>query len=119
VVAAVFGDPSRELQRLFSSDGGESLADVRSHLAHGARSELSASEAGAIRNRVGEVRQICREFLTRLLLRLSPGDPVPSHLRQLGIVISFQDPRNLEIVSSLDSLPEKDWSIKPEWISWK
>lgn len=119
VIAAVFGEGSRQWQRLFSSEEGESLADLRSHLAHGAKSELSPSEARIVRDRVSEVRRICREFLTRLLLRLRPDDPVPDVISRLGVGISFRDPRNLQIVSSVEHLSEDDWSIKPDWISWR
>jgi hypothetical protein len=118
VISAVFGAESRQFERLFVRVEGVSLADLRSQLAHGRASELAPRDAHTIRIRVGEVRYVCREFLLRLLLSLATTEALPPWVAQRSLNISFGDPRNVEVVSSLDGLPSQEWTIQPEWISW-
>lgn len=117
LIERVFGADSREYDLLFSKVDGRSLTDLRGQLAHGLASELSAAEARTIRERVSEVRQISRNLILRLLLGLGPEEPLPGSMR--GVSASFSDPRNIEIASSLAGLPDQDWAIQPEWVSWQ
>lgn len=112
----VFGADSREYDLLFSKVDGRSLTDLRAQLAHGLVSELSAADARTIRERVSEVRLTSRDLILRLLLGLSADEPLPGSTR--GVSASFSDPRNIEIATSLAGLPDQDWAIQPEWVSW-
>jgi hypothetical protein len=118
VIAAVFGARSREEARLFSATEGPALHEIRSSLAHGLTSELTPGETHAIRASAGLVGHICRDFLLRLLLRVKPDERLPEALQTIVGRFSFDDPRNLRVVSSEEGLPTRDWSIKREWIGW-
>lgn len=116
LIGAVFGADSGEYELLFAKRPDTSLTDIRSRLAHGLASDLAPAEARAIRERVGEVRGICRDLILRLLLQVHPGDPVPGFQRV--VTMSFSDPRSVDIATSLSGLPEQDWAIREDWVAW-
>lgn len=116
LVRAVFGAGSREYELLFTKSEGVSLTDLRSKLAHGRWSELSVSEAREIRDRVWQVKAICRELILRIFLNLAPSDRLPGSSR--ATTMSFDDPWSIEVASSEAGFPTRDWSIRAEWVAW-
>lgn len=113
---AVFGDGSSVLSNIYTKKDGYSLADIRHQLAHGRFSGWDFGHEDVVRNRIGEVAMIAKEFIVRVLLGLSPSEAPPTWTGMHTISFSASDPRSILVVSREDMLPSKDWRIRPEWI---
>ncbi len=116
VVKLVFGDDHPALSALFTKSEGYSLSDIRSELAHGGLTRLSRVDRDLVERRTGEIAQISREFLLRVIFGLKPeSEPLKWSGRHLAGA-SFDDPRTYAFVTTPKALGTKDWRIKAEWI---
>ena len=115
VAALVFGADHEYVRALFERDEGSSLSDIRGKLAHGGLTSVDSEHEGLVKGRVYEIERICKEFLTRLILRLKPSEPLPSWSQRHRSSMSFSDPRSTLSVTDERSLPTRDWRIRSEW----
>lgn len=115
VVALVFGSDHEYISALFIKKDGYSLNDLRGRIAHGNFSQLDPEDEKLIRERLPEIAQISREFLTRIIFSLSPSDELPTWSRKHSYTMQSVDPRNTLVASTEKIMPETDWRIRPEW----
>jgi len=76
----------------------------------------NAEHADLVAQRAGELGEIAKEFIARVLLRLQPEAPAPQWTLQYVGALSFYDPRSLLIVSDERVLLSTDWKIRAGWI---
>ena len=116
-LAAVFGDSHPYMAAMFdeSDRDGWSLNDLRNSIAHGTLSLLNPEDEALVSRRSGEVEQIAREFLARLIFKLREGSTVPSWSELHGFTVSSCDPRATLAATHPGLFPCKDWKIRPEW----
>jgi hypothetical protein len=115
IAEQVFGPDHAHLKALFEKREGYSLSDIRSKLAHGAVTLLVKEDERLVRNRCGEIAEISKEFLTRIILSLKPTDPLPTWSGLHSASLSFNDPRTLLVATTDNFHPDTDWRIKSEW----
>lgn len=116
VAELVFGKDHPHLGLLFERGAdGHSLNSIRGELAHGGVSLMDRDHEKLVRGRVHEIAGISKEFLTRLIFLLKPGDPLPSWSKRFSNSMHFTDPRSTMFVTSEIPVAEKDWRIRPEW----
>jgi hypothetical protein len=116
VVELVFGQGHPYLRTLFArGDDGFSLSDIRSKLAHGAISLIDKEHETLVANRLHEIAEISKVFLTRIIFLLKPGDPMPAWSRRFKAPRHFADPRSTMIITNEMGLPTTDWRIRPQW----
>ncbi len=115
IAEQVFGPDHAYLNALFEKRNGYSLSDIRSKLAHGAVTLLVKEDERLVRNRCGEIAEISKEFLTRIIFSLKSTDPLPTWSGQYSASFSFNDPRTILVATKDDIFPNKDWRIRPEW----
>jgi hypothetical protein len=116
VATAVFGAESEAVMALFEDGDSPSLASLRGSLAHGRISLADHHAQELVRQRLPELQSIAREFLLRVGLETGPADPVPRWSGLHSLQIAMTDPRATLCTSSLQHLPQSDWTIRPEWI---
>lgn len=112
----VFGEQSDILERVYGRRDGYSLADIRHHLAHGRFSMWNREHAELVAQRAGELGEIAKEFIVRVLLRLRPEEPTPQWTLQYVGAFSFDDPRSCLVASHERMFPTTDWRIRAAWI---
>lgn len=118
VTELVFGPGHPYIKQLFEKDSdGHSLNGIRSELAHGGVTLMDRDHEQLVRNRLNEIAQISKDFLTRLIFFLKPEDPLPSWSRHYSNAMHFTDPRSTMFVNSEVPVVDKDWRIRPEWCS--
>jgi hypothetical protein len=116
VAELVFGQDHLYLRTLFTkSDDGFSLSDIRSRLAHGAISLVDRDHETLVANRLHEIAEISKIFLTRIIFLLKPGDPMPAWSRRFNAPRHFADPRSIMVITNEQGLPTTDWRIRPQW----
>jgi hypothetical protein len=117
VCEAVFGKGHSSVNALFEGrvPTGDSLEDIRNYVAHGHIAHVDQSEIEQVRERLPEIASIAREFLTRILLKLTPDQVVPSWSGTHRTSMPFSDPRATFVTTTLDVFPTKEWKIQPEW----
>ena len=116
ITELVFGSGHRYIRDLFvKADDGYSLHGIRSDIAHGRITLLNNEHERLVWQRLHQIANISREFLSRLAFRLSPDESVPSWRRHCIIGVKPNDPRDMLVVNDLSMIPESDWRIKPEW----
>lgn len=116
VAELVFGPEHEYVERLFKkADDGYSLSAIRGQLAHGRVTLLDTDHERLVRNRLGEIAAISKEFLTRIIFLLKPTDGLPSWSQRHSLPQSTADPR-ATLVTTHDSIfPSTDWRIRAEW----
>ncbi len=110
---AVLG-PERAREIFHAGAQGPSLSSIRSQIAHGTLALSSPQDEALVRENIGRMAEICREFLLRLLLRVSPGQPLPGWSGRHRVGIPFTDPRGAWIVPS-EYIAAHNWKLRPEW----
>jgi hypothetical protein len=115
ITEQVFGSDHKYIKALFEKREGYSLSDIRNKLAHGAITLLDKEDERLVRNRCGEIAEISKEFLTRIILSLKPTDPLPTWSGQYSVSLSFNDPRTILVTTKDNIFPNKDWRIRPKW----
>lgn len=115
ILELVFGQEHKYISLIFNKKNGYSLSDIRSEIAHGGITLLDRESEKLVRERIGELEQISRSFLFRLIFSLKPNDSIPDWSRMHRASLNFDDPRCTLVVSREDILPTKDWRIRPEW----
>lgn len=116
VAEMVFGPGHEYLEILFKkSDDGYSLSDIRSRLAHGGVTLLNRDDESLVRNRLHEIEEISKDFLTRIIFLLKPSDSLPSWSGRHAAYLSAADPRTTLVATKESILPTTDWRIRPEW----
>ena len=113
---AVFGPASNVLMSVYDRKDPVALSEIRHKLAHGKFESWTFSDADLVRDRLGEMAQLSREFIFRLALGLRPEQPVPVWSGLHRASFGMTDPRSTLVVSREDLLPTTDWRIRPEWI---
>lgn len=115
VAELIFGREHQYIQALFEKTAGPSLSEIRSKLAHGKVMLIKREDENLVRNRLHEIAEISREFLTRIIFSLKPTDTIPSWSQHYSVNTSFADPRSVLVASDEKHLPATDWKIRPEW----
>jgi hypothetical protein len=117
VVELVFGQEHSYINLLFEKGpDGHSLNSIRGQLAHGDVTQIDRDHEKLVRARLREIAVISKEFLTRLIFFLKPGEALPSWSRTFVDSLHFTDPRSTMFVNSEIPVSGKDWRIRPEWI---
>lgn len=111
----VFGREHKYISLMFDKIDGFSLNDIRSKVVHGGVSLLDREKEKLVRSRIGELEQISRDFLIRILFSLKPSDSIPDWSRMHRASLNFNDPRCTLVSSKEDIFPNNDWRIRPEW----
>lgn len=118
VAIETFGAGHPYLEALFikPQESKASLSDLRSELAHGGMTLLDKGHEQLIRQRVDEMGVIAREFLLRVLFKLTPEDKVPSWSQVSELGMNTADPRTT-MWTTTDKVfpPGTSWKIRPEW----
>ncbi|HET6218264.1 MAG TPA: hypothetical protein VFE27_14665, partial [Acidobacteriaceae bacterium] len=118
VATEAFGTGHPYLEALFVKhpESKASLSDLRSELAHGGMTLLDKGHEQLIRQRVDEMGIIAREFLLRVLFKLTPEDKVPSWSQVSELGMNTADPRST-MWTTTDKVfpPMTSWKIRPEW----
>jgi len=117
VAELVFGARHEYLDLLFRKGPDRcSLSDIRGKLAHGKVTLLDYKHEELVWRRLHEIAAISKEFLTRLLFRSAPSDPVPSWHGRYVVSLWMGDPRaTTAITPDASLLASTDWRIRPEW----
>lgn len=116
VAEMVFGSGHSYLEVLFNKGSdGYSLNDIRGRLAHGGATLLDREDEILVRNRLGEIEKISRDFLTRIIFLLKPDNSLPSWSNLHVWYASTADPRTTLVTTKESILPTTDWRIRPEW----
>ena len=115
IASLVFGDEHKHLSTLFKKQDGYSLNDIRGALAHGRMTILDKKHENIVKNRLSDISEISREFLTRIILSLKPEDRLPSWSRRHSVKFLAADPRSTLVATTEKLFPSKDWRIRPEW----
>jgi len=115
VTSLVFGVDHKYLRTLFEKQDGYSLNDIRGKLAHGRMTILDKKHESIVKKRLPDIAEISREFLSRIILSLKPGDKLPTWSMQHSAHLPTGDPRTTLVASTDKIFPNKDWRIKPEW----
>jgi hypothetical protein len=115
VAELVFGVGHPALAALFERSSQPSLSDIRGALAHGVYTLLDIEHEQLVRQRLREIEQITREFLTRLIFQLSADTPIPTWAQEHSISVSMGDPRTTLYATAESILPTTDWTIRAEW----
>jgi hypothetical protein len=114
-LVAIFGQDAPEVQAVVGRSGPDpSLMELRSKIAHGDYSFSNSEHVRTIKSRTPDLARISRSFIVRLLLKLSPTDPLPTWSGRGRAAIGFDDPRDVHMVSP-QVLESRDWTIRPEW----
>jgi len=115
VTSAVFGEGSNACMAVIGKvEGRKNLADLRSEIAHGQITMSNSSHRSDVASRVGEIADISGQFITRLLLRLRPDEPVPRWSNRYIAGLPADDPRHVWMADPL-FIASKSWAIRPEW----
>jgi hypothetical protein len=115
VLELVFGQGHEHIIALFRKKDGYSLSDIRSGIAHGALSLLDTEDEKLVRSRLGGMAHIAREFLTRVVFGLRPGEELPKWSGRHTVGFSFADPRSVLAATPKVKFATDDWRIRPEW----
>lgn len=110
---AVFGKNNPVIDEYFKGD--ESINSLRGKLAHGEYSDWHYDEYMKVWGKLWRVQEIAKGFITRILMQIPPGQKRPSWSGHSMFSMSMDRPTNTLVVSRLDILPIKDWTIKGEW----
>ena len=116
--AVVFGEDHPHLTLLFekSPTGEISLAELRSHLAHGGMTLLQKADRDLVRKNVHRMGEVAKEFLLRVLFQLKPSDPAPSWSGMARVGLGVADPRTTMWSTTESVFPKPtNWKIRPEW----
>jgi len=112
----VFGPKHNYLRKLYNKRNGYSLEDIRHKIAHGNISGWNFEHEDLVRERIGSLQQISKDFLFRMFLCLSPNQNIPDWSSLFKVSLPTDDPRSTLVVSKEDIIPDSDWKIKHEWI---
>jgi hypothetical protein len=116
VAEVVFGSGHEYLEILFKkSVDGYSLSDIRGRLAHGGVTLIDRQDESLVRNRLHEIEEITKDFLTRIIFLLKPADSLPSWSGRHAVYLSAADPRTTLVATKESIFPTTDWRIRPEW----
>ena len=115
IVETVLGPESEAVRDMFERKvDGYSLNDLRNQIAHGTFSPSGTASEHLVAKRTGDIANIAREFLNRLILRIPQSQSLPSWSGKHQSSLSVHDPRDLWLVSH-HFIAGKDWRIRPEW----
>lgn len=117
VATEAFGTGHPYLEALFVKppESKASLSDLRSELAHGGMTLLDKGHEQLIRQRVDEMGIIAREFLLRMLFKLTPEEKVPSWSQVSELGLNTADPRTTMWTTTDKMFPlGTSWKIRPE-----
>ena len=116
IIELVFGPKHPYLDLLFEKGAdGHSLNSIRGELAHGGVTLMDRDHEKLVGNRLREIAEISKEFLTRLIFNLKPVDTLPSWSSRFTNPMNFTDPRSTMFVNNETLLVDKNWRIRPEW----
>ncbi len=116
VADMVFGKDHPYIKVLFEKEGeSHSLSGIRSEVAHGGLALIDRDHERLVRKHIDEMARISKEFLTRIIFFLKPGDSLPSWSNRFRGSMHFGDPRATLFTTREDALPNSEWRIKPEW----
>ncbi len=117
VMELVFGSEHSYFKLLFDKNDGQSLADIRSEIAHGRITAANKEDEKLIKSRLPEMDKISHEFLNRIiaLSRSTPINNIPGWSGLFSLEMDFTDPRVDLITSDNQAIERHDWKIKPEW----
>jgi hypothetical protein len=116
VAETVFGKGHAYLKLLFEKDeDGYSLSGIRNEVAHGSVALMDRDHEELVRRHVHDMARISKEFLTRIIFFIKPGNPLPSWSNRFKGSMHFGDPRATLFTTREDVLPKSDWRIKTEW----
>lgn len=110
----VFGESNPVIDEYFKGD--DSINVLRGKLAHGEYSDWHYDEYMMVWSKLWRVQEIARAFITRVLLRVPPGQKRPAWSGSHMLSMSMDRPTHALVVSKLDMFPIKDWTIKADWI---
>jgi len=112
--SAVFGSGNPVIDEYFR--GKESINTMRGDLAHGELSDWHYDEYMKVWSKLGRVQEISKAFITRVLLRIPPGEDRPRYSGRSVLSMSMDRPNSTLVATRPDVFPRKDWRIQPEWI---
>lgn len=115
VIELVFGKDHPYVNLMFKEKNGYSLSDIRSKIAHGGITLLDRDSEKLVRSRIGDMAQVSRDFLFRLIFSLNPKEKIPTWSRRHLAALNFSDPRNTLVSTHEHIFPNKNWKIRPEW----
>ena len=110
----VFGKSNPVIDEYFKGD--DSINALRGKLAHGEYSDWHYEEYIKVWSKLWRVQEIAKGFITRVLLKIPPGQKRPQWSGSHMFSMSMDRPTAALVVSKLDMFPIKDWTIKAEWI---
>jgi hypothetical protein len=111
-IAVLGAERASEIFR--TGDQGHSLSGIRSQIAHGNLALSSPHDEALVRENLGRMAGISREFLLRLLLRVPSNQPLPTWSGRHRVGIPFPDPRGAWIVPP-EFIAAHNWRLRPEW----
>lgn len=111
---AVFGATNPVIDEYFKGD--DSINSLRGKLAHGEYSDWHYEEYMKVWGRLARVEEIAKGFITRVLLRIPPGQPRDRWSGSHIFSMTMDRPNHTLVVSRLVGFPIKDWTIKADWI---
>jgi len=115
-IKSVFGKEHKYIKDFYEETEGVSISSLRSNLAHGRIAFIDTDDEKAVRQKLPILRDIAHEFITRVSHGLKPGDEFKKPSISRNVMFSMSDPRTTGVTNSLEMLPLKDWSIRPEWL---
>jgi hypothetical protein len=116
ITELVFGPEHPYIKLLFKKgEDGHSLYSIRGKLAHGGVTLMDRDHERLVRNRLHEIAEISKEFLTRLIFFLKPEESLPSWSGRFSNAMHFTDPRSTMFVNNEQPIIDKDWRIRSEW----
>ncbi len=115
---AVFGRERDIISTIYKpiKDETYSLEDIRHKITHGEFVEWDFSEENIVRKHLYRLKEICYEFIMRILISTKPQDKLPDLEKELRLSLSGCSPNTFMVVSNAGMLVNKDWKIKSEWI---
>ena len=117
VANAIWGLNNPTITDLFDSrDGHPSLTEIRNRVAHGRASLLNPDDVVLVKKRLGNLAEIAKEFILRLLLKKMPNDSVEFWSRHYNLSMSMADPRSTMVTNTMKIFPSTDWEIRSDWI---
>lgn len=111
---SVFGAKNPVIDEYFKGD--DSIYSLRGKLAHGEYSDWHYEEYMKVWRRLGRLEEITKGFITRVLLRIPPGQPRPRWAGSHIFSMTMDRPTGALVVTRLDMFPIKDWKIRADWI---
>ena len=117
VCELVFGPGHPHISVLLERTNGDSLASIRSQLAHGRVTSGNQEDQHLVSSHLDELRVISRDFLNRVIAssRSIPPTSNPMWSQTYSLGISMSDPRAILITSDPNTIVGHNWTIRPEW----